>query len=649
LGTKFGGTFMKKQLLITLVVAAMLLLYLSPASAIYNKPTEMLVWNPDKAQFGYNAFIAGGKAWLVDMEGQVINSWEGVDLEPDGYLFAMENGRWRVANETEDYGNTGILDEGGGLGRIEEYTWEGERFWWWDTMDGTISDGAGGYTNDDAASTFRGHHDWQRIYNKELKAWTYLTLVWVVKDKQDALNIGPVADTDQEFYAKADTGGTWTPCAIMEVLPLYDVTDNDPVNNDSAEIVWYWSFTDHLVTTDPQNTAVSAQWNDISGRINMPPVIVASDTDIQDHPELLDVTQRFLIDEFGTVPQKDWNHTNSFDYDENTGHIAINAKASSEFYVIDHDGTFVEGATRGTLANDWNTNEVAAEARTTAGDFLYRFGNPSYYNSGEEPSWFYQGDIEMYGAHDIQTIRDYHFRGPQAEAGDTWAAPTEDVALPGAGNFLIFDNGYHNPRNQGSYLLEINPYIYEASFSYGPKPGPYDPPPIIWDRTVGTKYADPATLPRRGQVVWSHGGGEDEINAFYSSFISSTARMPNGNTIADCGSWSHLVEFTEDGEVVWEYVIPPYEDGAFQPVLNHRKGIFRAHRFLPSHPALVGRDLTPKGTLTGRVPAELGSVAPASPAAPVAPTGWGTSGLSVGAGGGGGASGTDSTGGSAGY
>ena len=54
----------------------------------------------------------------------------------------------------------------------------------------------------------------------------------------------------------------------------------------------------------------------------------------------------------------------------------------------------------------------------------------------------------MYGSHNIQFIRPYHWQRPHL-ATDKWPDPatyTESgVALPGAGNFLLFDNGCYNP------------------------------------------------------------------------------------------------------------------------------------------------------------------------------------------------------------
>ena len=47
-----------------------------------------------------------------------------------------------------------------------------------------------------------------------------------------------------------------------------------------------------------------------------------------------------------------------------------------EFYVINHGGTIVPG----------NPTASIALAATTAGDFLYRFGDPARYGQGTTPS-----------------------------------------------------------------------------------------------------------------------------------------------------------------------------------------------------------------------------------------------------------------------
>jgi hypothetical protein len=99
--------------------------------------------------------------------------------------------------------------------------------------------------------------------------------------------------------------------------------------------------------------------------------------------------------------------------------------------------------------------------------------------------------------------------------------------LPGAGNLLLFDNqgdaGFPSARlrpTRGSRVLEIDPIKKE----------------IVWDYTG--LLSD--------QAQW----------AFFSSFISSARRLPNGNTLIDEGMNGRFFQVMPSGEIVWEYVNP---------------------------------------------------------------------------------------------
>jgi hypothetical protein len=94
--------------------------------------------------------------------------------------------------------------------------------------------------------------------------------------------------------------------------------------------------------------------------------------------------------------------------------------------------------------------------------------------------------------------------------------------LPGAGNILIFDNegegGYPSaamPLIAGSRVLEFNPVTRE--------------------------------------VVWQYTGSKA---TFFSPFISSVQRLPNGNTLIDEGIWGRFFQVTPKGKIVWEYMSP---------------------------------------------------------------------------------------------
>ena len=111
--------------------------------------------------------------------------------------------------------------------------------------------------------------------------------------------------------------------------------------------------------------------------------------------------------------------------------------------------------------------------------------------------------------------------------------------LPGEGNLLVFDNGgfagYGVP-NPGapigeydavrpySRVLEIDPITFELKWEYSA-------------RTAGYGY--------------------HHHYVFYSPFVSSAQRLPNGNTLICEGDCRRVFEVTADHETVWEYVLPP--------------------------------------------------------------------------------------------
>ena len=112
--------------------------------------------------------------------------------------------------------------------------------------------------------------------------------------------------------------------------------------------------------------------------------------------------------------------------------------------------------------------------------------------------------------------------------------------LPGEGNILIFDNGgfggfgapnptapygINNARREYSRVIEIDPIKME----------------IVWEYNANTS-------------------GNRDLFKFFSDYISSAQRMPNGNTMIDEGADGRLFEVTPTGEIVWEYICPFYQE-----------------------------------------------------------------------------------------
>ena len=110
--------------------------------------------------------------------------------------------------------------------------------------------------------------------------------------------------------------------------------------------------------------------------------------------------------------------------------------------------------------------------------------------------------------------------------------------LPGEGNILIYDNGGYagyGPRNPGA------PYGWsDARRDYS--------------RVI---EFDPRTL----KMVWEHSAkvmGMRNKYQFYSDYVSSAQRLPNGNTLITNGAVGQFQEVTPDHEIVWEYISPYY-------------------------------------------------------------------------------------------
>ncbi len=107
------------------------------------------------------------------------------------------------------------------------------------------------------------------------------------------------------------------------------------------------------------------------------------------------------------------------------------------------------------------------------------------------------------------------------------------VGLPGAGNLLVFDNG--------------------GSAGYGPA-NPQSPNGFNAVSRFNSRVLEinPVTM----EVVWEYARAGQERFRFFSSYVSSAQRLPNGNTLITEGAGGRLFELTADGEIVWEYVNP---------------------------------------------------------------------------------------------
>jgi hypothetical protein len=99
-----------------------------------------------------------------------------------------------------------------------------------------------------------------------------------------------------------------------------------------------------------------------------------------------------------------------------------------------------------------------------------------------------------------------------------------EKGFPGAGNILLYDNG----TDRDKYVRDGKSVVEEIT--------------VILEINPVTK-----------QIVWLY---QDEN--FYSAIQGTQQRLLNGNTFICESTRGRLFEVTDKGEVVWEYVMPPF-------------------------------------------------------------------------------------------
>lgn len=172
----------------------------------------------------------------------------------------------------------------------------------------------------------------------------------------------------------------------------------------------------------------------------------------------------------------------------------------------------------------------------------WRYGNPAAYGQGKAPAGYTDnGDQVLFGPHDVR-----------------W--------LPN-GNISIFNNGTYRPSTNYSSAMEIKPKGYNE-----------------------------------GEIVWEY--RTKDPNSFSSDYQSAAQKLENGNWLITSTNNGHVFEVTPDKEVVWEFISPisgntPYAVKRDKAPWNQ---IHRAFRYARNDERFKGKDLSPKGRITGDGP-----------------------------------------------
>lgn len=450
------------------------------------------------------------RALLLDMDGKIVHTWQ-TQLAPGNSVYLLDNGNLLRCVRIVDGG----IFEGGGIGgRVQELAPDGTVVW-----DYTL------------AEEFRHHHhDIEPLPNGNI-----LMIVWERISHGKAIGLG-------RDPGLMESGELW-PDMIVEVKK------SGPT---SGTIVWEWHALDHFIQDFDRDKPNFGDVAKHPGRLDInadrraggvpfgPPPgggpgggpggdarpDGAADDDRMKQLGYAGGAAKGKDGKARNVKGADWMHTNGIDYDATLDQIVFSSPRMSEFYVIDHSTTTEEakGSTGG--------------KRGKGGDFLYRWGNPAVYASGTP------AERRLFRQHDAQWI----------ESG-----------LPGAGHFLVFNNG----------------------------PGRADPPFSSVDEIVPPLAQDGTyTLDANGrfgpdQPLWSYGAKESE--RFFSSFISGAQRLTNGNTLICSGENGRIFEVTADGEIVWDYWNEHGGDSPKEPGptgMVEPFALFRATRIAKDHPGV---------------------------------------------------------------
>jgi len=461
-------------------------------------------------QEGLTLFSMGRETYLIDEDGRVVHEWRSSRVNFCAYL--LPNGN--LLRDGNDNIEAPCFKAGGAAGFVEEVTWDNELVW---------SFNSGPYTQ------YLTHHDLEPMPNGNV-----MVLRWERKSKEQALSEGRRPDLLPDGEIWNDT--------ILELRPN---------GKGGADIVWKWSFWDHVVQDyDPEkrnfgDVAANPQLFDIN---YCPP---GGKPGARNRDLLTETKEKKVLglEAFasglgpGKTGEKDWLHINALSYDAVRDQVLLSVNIASEVLILDHSTTTTEasGHTGG--------------KRGRGGDILYRFGNPQVARAGSRV------DQYLFNQHAAQFLR----------------------GVPGEGHVLLFNNG----RCPDRFWSCVEEYRLPAEAGGGYEPA----------------YGSPARQLR----VWSYGPAAGRRCSFYCTHISGCQRLPNGNTLVTMGPQGILFEVTPGGDEVWRYVNPVRNlEGAVAVVRQGEQRVtgnfsmFYSRRYAPDHPAFIDQHGEPRVLSPGR-------------------------------------------------
>jgi len=476
-----------------------------------------LISKTDMATPGYVLFSPsfGTDTYLMNLDGEIVHKWPGeVSTMLNGYLF--ENGHLFRLERDE---NLPAFAFGGQAGIIREYDWGGNLIW------------------DYKLATEKEliHHDIEVMPNGNV-----LAICYEARTPEESIAAG----RDPERVLKA---GLW----IDKIIEI------KPIRPSGGEIVWEWDMWDHLIQDFDSTKANYGVVKDHPRKININThSIEAESGPLLDEEQIQQMKAMGVMTSNANVDNQrsDITHVNAVSYNAELDQVVLSCPGFNEIYIIDHSIS-------------------TEEAEGSAGDLLYRWGNPQNYGAGDKE------DQKLFGQHDVKWIPN---------------------GYPGEGHMMVYNNDIHNPDNKlpslGAALMKAqspDPQVTIGDF------GNYSSVvewvlPEIEDGVY--KFSEENTF-GPAEPYWEYMAPDKY--SFYSPFVSGAHRLKNGNTLITAGVRGRLFEVTPDKRIVWEYWNPynngyTLPDGSIpQPVGPFIYSQFRSTHFPLDFSAFNGKDLKP--------------------------------------------------------
>lgn len=410
-------------------------------------PTGVTIYDKEKAFNGYTVYPSKKGALLIDMNGNEVNLWAGLNGFPDKVL----PGGYVIGSTGSRKGKNAYQDQKD----LVQVDWDGHIVWKFNRHELVADFG------EEPEYQARQHHDYQR----------------------EGSSVGYYAPGAEPYV---DHGNT----LILTHENVYNrnITDKRLIDDKIIEvdwegnIIWEWRANEHFEELGFDEAARNVLYRDPSVR-----------------------------GEAGG----DWLHVNS-----------ISTLGPNKWYDAGDDRFHPDNI----IFDSRNANILAIISKKT-GEIVWRLGPDFNENEATKKlGW-------IIGQHHLHMI---------------------PKGLPGEGDLLVFDNGgeagYGLPNPTSAYglknvhrdysrVLQFNPITLEITWQYTPQEAGF------------FRFADGSK--------------------FYSAYISSAQRLPNGNTLITEGSDGRLIEVTPEHEIVWEFINPHfnYMMGKFP-----NNSIYRAYR-----------------------------------------------------------------------